>query len=104
MESISKALLSYSISLAIYSLTSRIFKGKTVKVNARTLIIESILSGYVSEDKLSSASRTIALAIEDKANKEQLLSLLADTLSSPQEDEEIIALLDLILSSVENVK
>ncbi len=104
LKSVSSALLSYSLSLAIYSLTQRIFRGKTVKIDAKTLIIESILCDYVAKENLSSVSKAVAEAIENEANKDQLLLLLKEKVSTPKDDEEIIALVDLILSSVKNVK
>ncbi len=103
-KSVSSALLSYSLSLIIYSLASRVFKGKPLKISRETLIIEGILSGYVAEEKLSSVSMAIAEAIDSDIDEEELLSLLAEKLSSPVDEEEIIALRDLIVSSVKNVK
>ena len=103
-KTVSSALLSYSLSLVIYSLISRIIKGKPIKVSAKALLIEGILAEYVKEENLSKVSKTVADAINEQTSEEQLLPLIADNLSRPVNEEEIIALCNLILSSIKNVK
>lgn len=102
-KSVSSALLSYSLSLIIYSLVRRIVKGKSVKVNTKTLVIEELLSAYVKEEELSSLSKTIAKELDNGLDEKGLLTLLSDKLSRPEEDEEIIALVHLIQSSINKI-
>ncbi len=104
VKSLSSALVSYSLSLVINSILNKIIEGKTFKVNSRALIIKSVISPFVKEEKLSKLSRRLAKATYNELAKEQLYSLLADNLISPAEEEEILALCDLILTSVENIE
>ena len=103
IKSVSSALLSYSLSLIIYSLIRRIVKGKPLKVETTTLLIEELLYDYVDEKNLSSVSKSIASAIKEGWDKDRLLNLLKEKLSCPEDDEEIIALLDLILSTIKKI-
>ena len=102
-KSVSSALLSYSLSLIIYSLIRRIVKGKTIKVDTKTLVIEELLSPYAKEEEVSKLSKTIAKEIDKGLDEKGLLSLLSDKLSRPEEDEEIIALVHLIFSSLNKI-
>ena len=102
-KSVSSALLSYTLSLIIYSLIRRIVKGKSVKVNTKTLVIEELLSAYVKEEELSSLAKTIAKELDNGIDEKGLLTLLSDKLSRPEEDEEIIALVHLIQSSINKI-
>ncbi len=102
-KSISSALLSYSLSLIIYSILRRIVKGKSVKVDTKTLVIEELLSSYLTEEELSSLAKTVAKELDNGLDDKGLLTLLSDKLSRPEENEEIIALVNLIISSVNKI-
>lgn len=103
-KTVSSALLSYSLSLIIYSILSRIIKGKSLRVGAKALLIEGILENFVDEDKLTTVSKSVADFINEETSEEQLLPFLVDKLSRPTSEEELIALCSLILSSVKKVK
>ncbi len=104
-KSVSSALISYSVSLMIYSLISRILTGKSISINTKTLLIEGLLSNYVNDENLTKTARAIEDAVNDeKFDKNLLLPILKDNLSSSFSDEEITALIDLIVSSLKSVK
>ncbi len=99
-KALSSALFAYSISLVLYSLISRIIKGKPVKENAKILLIESLIENYVDKEKKTSIARQIFEIIEvSPVDEAQIFNIVTENLISPVDEEEITALIDIIIDS-----
>ena len=105
LKSISSALISYSTSLLLYSLISRIFSGKSIKQNYRALIIETLIEDYVFENKKTSVANEITSILStENIDKELLCKLIKENQVRPFSAHELTALVDIIINSTKDIK
>lgn len=105
IKSITSALISYSGSLAIYSIVKRIASGKSIKQDAKILLIETLIEDYISEDKKSDVAGEILIIVNKKDFvKDELCAYIGDNLSRPCDLDQITALTELIIDSTKNLK
>ena len=105
LKSISSALISYSTSLVLYSLISRIFSGKSVKQNYRALIIETLIEDYVFENKKTSvANKITSILSTENIDRELLYKVIKENQVRPFSTHELTALVDIIINSTKDIK
>lgn len=104
LKAVSSALISYSTALIMYSLISRLIKGKSIKQDSRSLLIETLIEDYVLEEKKSSlANEILIILLKEDLDKELLCSIIIDNQVRPFDLDEITALADIIIDSIKNV-
>ncbi len=100
-------LISGSISYVIKSIINKIISGKGVNFDPIVMIIEQLLIGYVSSDSITKTaiviSEIVKREIDDEEVKEQILTALKDNSNSEYLRDELLPLVDLIKSSIENL-
>ena len=93
-------ILAGSLSAVILSSINRISRGKPLSLSATALIIESIISGHVAEEKLMNTVLEIEKIVKkDDCTHEQILSVLKEQ-SIDGNDERFVNLSKLIISAV----
>ncbi|MBQ7339589.1 MAG: hypothetical protein IJW43_01905 [Clostridia bacterium] len=105
IKSITSAFISYSGSLAVYSLIKKIASGKSIKQDSKILLIETLIEDYISDDKKSDVAGEILIIVNKKDFvKDELCAYINDNLSRPCDLEQITALTELIIDSTKNFK
>ncbi len=93
-------ILAGSLSAVILSSINRISRGKPLSLSATALIIESIISGHVAEDKLMNTVLEIEKIVKkDDCTHEQIVTVLKGQ-SVDGNDERFVNLSKLIISAV----
>lgn len=107
-EAFYAGLLSGSLSKVLYSAAKRISNGKNAGLSATVLLIESLLSEYVEEEKLSAAVGAITeLLLNSERSPDvgnEILSVIKEGSVKEFSDEELLLLVAIIIKSVESLK
>ena len=95
-------ILAGSLSLIINGIINRIRKGKPLTVSQTVLIIEGIISGYVSEENLSATARALDehISVEQEPSASTIAQIIKSNSDMRLTDEDYLAIAKLILTAV----
>jgi len=99
-------LLCGSLSTIVKSAIFRISKGKPLPVNATVLLIENLISGYVT-DAYATAVSLESLVDEDKTLEEQcdaIANVIKENANKSIEEDELTVITTLIIQAVKTLK
>ncbi len=103
VNSIYAGTLCGSMSLIIGGALARIKKGKPLSVSQTVLLIETILTGYVYSENLSSTAKSVEQLIgekEEETNADQIADAIKENSTPDIDESEFLRLAKLIITAI----